>query len=95
MIQLASSGNTYNVNTNYIGVQCRFTGAIGYTYLWVDGSFTGKDVELDFSQNGTTYFKTILVENLAPGTHKIEIKASMPTGVDVKSDFIYVTIPTK
>ncbi|NMM62465.1 hypothetical protein HBE96_07125 [Clostridium sp. P21] len=92
--QKTYTGNSYNVNTKNIGIQCKIVNTNSVLSVLVDSQFIDDHSKiLDFEQFGNTYYKTILVKNLTPGKHKIEIKAYAPGNPDLKSDYIYVNIP--
>ncbi|MBD7913468.1 hypothetical protein [Clostridium cibarium] len=92
--QITYTGGEYNVDTKNVGIQCKFTNTSGFVAVWVDGSFVGHDdYLLDYKSLGNNNFiKTILVKNLSSGRHRIEIKATQPTGTQVRSDYIYVIV---
>ncbi|MBD7912262.1 hypothetical protein [Clostridium cibarium] len=87
------TGETYSINTTNVGIQVKTVGGQGSTAIWVDGSYVPDNGHLlAYSYHGNTYLQTFLVKNLSHGTHRIQIRVSMPTGTNVKTDYIFVTV---
>jgi hypothetical protein len=88
-----STGENYDINTTNVGVQVKTIGGQGSVAIWVDGSYVPDNGHLlGYSYSGNTYLQTFLVENLSHGTHRIQIRVSMPTGTNVQTDYVFVTV---
>jgi len=62
--------------------------------LWVDGSYkTSNPKVVGFTESNSTYITTIIVPNLTPGTHTIELRMSKPGVPGIKKSSINVIVP--
>ena len=104
--EITDNSNTYSTNTKEVLVRIKYFNNYNINtysnyYVSIDGNYIGNSGEqgilFDFKQIGNNYYTTVIIKNLTPGKHKIEVKADRPfnisNGASQKIDFIYVDIP--